>query len=303
VDDASLMDVVQTTQSGASGAVASTRQPNRDELVVSPRLGLVRSVGGRATLHASAFRAFRAPTMNELYRTGQVGQQITLANPALNSERATGVEAGARLQGFSGRLDLQATYFWTEINRPVSAVLVSQTATTMTNLRENLGQIQSQGVEASAAIKASHGVSLAVGYQFADAIVTSFSAQPSLVGLWIPQVPRESLTAQLRAQNEHLGELTIAARASGHAFDDSGNQYPLAGFFELGLSGRRSLSRKSTTGPVEAFFLIENVTNQRQQVSRTPILTLGTPIFAEAGLRLRFSAAGKPGSRTPAARF
>ncbi len=291
-DDASLLDVVQSAQTGTVGTITRTLQPNRAELVLSPRLGLVRSVGGKATLHASAFRAFRAPTMNELYRTGQVGQQTTLANPALSSERATGVEAGVQAQ--AGRVDLQATYFWTGINRPVSAVLISQTATTMTNLRENLGQIQSQGVEASATIDAGHPVSLTLGYQFAHAIVTSFTAQPSLVGLWIPQVPRESFTAQLRAANERFGELTLAARASGQAFDDSSNQYPLAGFFELGLSGRRSLARNATNGPVEAFFLVQNLTNQRQQVSRTPILTLGTPIFAEAGLRLRLGPSTRP---------
>ena len=89
---------------------------------------------------------------------------------------------------------VQATYFWTEINRPVSAVLVAQTPTSVTNLRENLGQIRSRGVEIAATAHVSKGLSATVGYQYALATVTQFSAQPSLVGHWIPEVPRQAFT-------------------------------------------------------------------------------------------------------------
>ena len=241
LDGASNLDTVQT-----AGA-AVTRPPNRTEVLPSPRVGLVRALGAAASVHASGFRAFRAPTMNELYRTGQVGQEITLANAGLLSERATGYEVGA--QG-SGRLgSLSGTYFWTEINRPVSAVLVSQTATTITNMRENLGQIRSTGVELSAQLLPGHAVSASFGYQFAAATVTKFSAQPALVGNQIPQVPRQTGTAQLRLERARLGELTVALRASGTAFDDAANQFPLAGFASLDVSVRRLLGRG-----VEVFF-------------------------------------------------
>ena len=269
VDSSANLDTHQTT--------ASTQAPNRTEILASPRGGIVRAVGPVA-LHASAFRAFRAPTMNELYRTGQVGQETTLANAALLSERASGYEIGAQTSARLGTLS--GTYFWTEINRPVSAVLVSQTATTITNMRQNLGQIRSTGVELSAQLHPGHAVSATFGYQFAAATVTKFSAQTVLVGNQIPQVPRQTGTAQLRLAKQALGELTIALRASGIAYDDANNQFPLAGFLALDVSGTHTLAHH-----LEAFFLIQNLTNQRPQVSRTPLLTLGSPLFAEAGLR------------------
>src|SRR6202020_3150772 len=68
--------------------------PNISENVFHPRLGVVKKISGTLSLTGSGFRAFRGPTMNELYRQGQVGQQITLANPSLKAERATGFEAG-----------------------------------------------------------------------------------------------------------------------------------------------------------------------------------------------------------------
>jgi outer membrane receptor protein involved in Fe transport len=280
-DRASNLDIVQST------ATSQTTPPNRTEIVLSPRAGLVRALGPHAEVHASGFRAFREPSMNELYRTGQVGSQTTLPNASLLSERATGWEIGSEISP-THRLPatLHATYFWTEINRPVSAVLVSQTATASTYMRENLGQIRSQGVELSAAFHPAHALFATLGYQYAVATVTQFSAQPTLVGNWIPEVPRQSFTAQLHATSERLGELTVAARASGMDFDDANNQFALNGFFALDVSGHRALTRY-----LDASFLVQNLTDRRPQVSRTPTLTLGSPIFAEAGLRLHFGGA------------
>ena len=279
-DRASNLDIVQVTTTTA-------RPANRTEIVLSPRVGVVRRLGTHADVHASGFRAFREPSMNELYRTGQVGSQTTLANASLLSERATGWEIGTQIVS-QGRMSptFHATYFWTEINRPVSAVLVSQTATTITNMRQNLGQIRSRGVELSGEIHPIRAVSVTVGYQYANATVTKFSALTSLVGNWIPEVPRQSFTGQIHAVNKRLGELTVAARASGMAFDDAGNQFALSGFYSLDVSGHRSLGRF-----VDATFLVQNLTNERPQVARTPLLTLGSPIFAEAGLKLHFSRA------------
>jgi hypothetical protein len=66
----------------------------------------------------------------------------------------------------------------------------------------------------------------------------------------------------------------------------------LAGFFEMDVSGRRDLGRRLAAGRMDVFFVVQNLTNQRQQVARTPILTLGTPIFGEAGLHINFGGSG-----------
>jgi len=244
---------------------------------------VARRLGSQVTLHATAYRAFRTPTINELYRTGQVGQQTTLANAGLLSERATGAEAGVNWTPRAGVLRLDGTYFWTEINRPVSAVIIASTATTVTELRENLGQIQSQGLELQGHLGEGHAVSLDFGYQYAHAVVTAFSAQPSLVGTWIPEVPREMATAQLRAQNRRLGLLTLAARESGRAYDGSANTYELHSFFVLDAYGERSFAPKWV-----AFVSVQNLFNRQIDVARTPLLTLGTPFLAQGGVRFRW---------------
>jgi outer membrane receptor protein involved in Fe transport len=288
LDSASNLDTQVFTQT-LPQPVAFTLTPNRSEFIPSPRLGIVRRLPRNVAVHASVFRAFRTPTMNELYRTGQVGAQITQANSQLLSERATGWESGATFATPGNAIALAGTYFWTEINRPVSAVLLS------TNLyrRENLGQILSQGTELHLDIEPQRAISATLGYQYAHAVVTRYNPPPvtmgtqqNLVGNWIPEVPRQSFTAQLLAARPSLGELILAAHASGHAWDDSANTFLLNAFFELDLSAHRDFGRHWT-----ASLILDNLLNQRADVARTPTLTLGSPFLAEGGLAFHWAAA------------
>jgi outer membrane receptor protein involved in Fe transport len=281
VDEAANLDTTTITQTGTSAAT-TTLIPDRHELVLSPRLGLTRTLPRSFELHASAFRAFRTPTMNELYRIGQIGQQTTLANSALLSERATGVEGGAAWSTPAKFLSANATYFWTEISRPVSAVLIGSTATTITNMRENLGQIQSQGVALGGQLQPANGLNLNLGYQYAHAIVTAFKAQPVLVGLWIPDVPRNTATAQLRYQRGP-GSYTLAARESGRAFDDSSNLYELHSFFVLDAFAEYPIHSH-----VSLDLSLQNLLNRSIETARTPTLTLGTPFIAQGGVRFNW---------------
>jgi outer membrane receptor protein involved in Fe transport len=262
--------------------------PNRSEFIASPRFGLVRQLTSLATIHAAVFRAFRTPTMNELYRTGQIGAQVTQANANLQSERATGWEIGSTFS--TNPVALSATYFWTEINRPVSTVLLA------TNLyqRQNLGQIVSQGTELHLDLYRSKPISATLGYQYAHAIVTRYSPPPptsgpipaSLVGNWIPEVPRQNFTAQLRAANSRLGELTLAARASGHAWDDSANTELLSAFVQLDLFARHDFGTHWS-----ATAILTNLLNQRPDISHAvPLLTAGSPFLAQGGLSFHWNA-------------
>jgi outer membrane receptor protein involved in Fe transport len=279
LDSVSNLDTHSLAQTNPQPATTALI-PNRSEFIASPRLGIVRQIASTATIHASVFRAFRTPTMNELYRTGQVGQQITEANSQLQSERATGWEIGATYNSPSSLIALSGTYFWTEINRPVSTVLIS----TNLYLRENLGQIISQGTELHLDLRPTRPISATLEYQYAHAVVTQFSAQPTLVGNWIPEVPRQSFTAQFRAANPRLGELTLAARASGRAWDDSANTFLLNAFFQLDLAARRDFGQRWTASAI-----LDNLLNQRADVARTPILTLGSPFLAEGGIAFHWN--------------
>src|SRR5216683_2637162 len=262
------------------GAATNPKLPDIQETVFDPRLGVVKQVVKGLSLSASAFRAFRGPSLNELYRTGQVGQQITLPNASLRSERATGFEVGG-LVNLPRLGSVRTSYFWTQVNRPVAAVTLSSTATTQTLQRQNLGQLTSHGVTTEVEIKPVSFLMLTGGYQFAVSTVTRFQADPTLVGRWTPQVPRNSASIQARLQSDRLGVLSIDLRTSGRQYDDSSNQYKLDGYAQVDLYAEHSLRRN-----LRVYASVQNLLDQPVQAGRTPILTLGAPRIVSVGVRL-----------------
>ena len=274
----------QATSTGVAGV---TKLPVLEELVVSPRVGLVRRLPGGVALTGTAFRAFRGPTMNELYRTGQVGQQTTRANASLLAERATGFEFGGEVARPKYG-SLRATYFWTEVNRPVSAVLLSSTATSQTLQRENLGQIRSRGLMLEARSQSWRGLSGDMSYQFAVATVTafnnSFPAQKNLLGNRIPEVPRHSLSTQLRFERASVGTLVASAIYEGREFDDAENTQVLHAYARFDLYAERSLGHG-----LSVFMSAQNVLDRPIEAGRTPTPTLAAPRVVQGGLRFALS--------------
>ena len=277
VDHFSNFDAKQWTQTG------SMVFPSFSETVFDPRLGVARRITTNIALQASGFRAYRAPTQNELYRTGQVGQQITLPNAKLRSERATGWETGFQANVPRWQSMLRVSYFWTQVNRPITALTLSTTPTSTLLQRENLGQIESRGVSVDYEAHPFHWAALTGGYQFADATVTRYDQQPQLVGNWIPQVARNMATTQVRVNNSRIGVLSLQGRISGRQFDDDANNYLLHSYFRLDAYASREFGRHT-----EFFVAGENLFDRSIEVGKTPITTLGTPRVARFGLRLHF---------------
>jgi outer membrane receptor protein involved in Fe transport len=239
----------------------------------------------RVSLTATFARAFRAPTLNELYRSFRVGNVFTLANPELRAERLTDGEAGMIYGARGGRLAVRANAFWMDVTRAVSNVTLNATPALITRQRQNLGRTRSRGLEAEAEARLGGHWTLSGGYLLSDARVARFPADASLEGLRVPQVARQQLTFGARYANPSRLTLGLQARAVGAQFDDDQNQLRLGGYFTLDALASRRLGRG-----VEAFVAAENLTGRRYEVGRTPVLTLGPPRFVRAGLRLHLGA-------------
>ena len=270
-------------------AVGAAALPDRSETFSSPRLALLHKLTNNISLTASGYRAFRAPTLNELYRGFRAGNVFTEFNPNLRAERLTGAEGGVIVTGLNQRVMLRSTFFWNQITRPVANVTLTTTPALITRQRQNLGSTRSQGLELEASARLSNSLSLSGGYEYTDATVTSFTIDPalaglnpSLVGLDVPQIPRHQFTFQT-AYTKPFILLAVQGRFGGNQFDDDLNTLLLRRYFVLDATASHNLRHG-----VELFVAVENLTNRRYDVARTPILTVGPPILARAGLRLQF---------------
>lgn len=263
------------------GLTATTEFRDRAENAFSPRISVLYKVTAGVSLTGSINRAFRAPTLNEMYRSFRVGNVLTLANENLRAERLTGGEAGISVRSPGENLAVRGTFFWAEVSQPVANVTLSVTPGLITRQRLNLGRTQSRGMEIEADARPHKFWILSAGYLFADASLVRFPANTALEGLMIPQVARHQLTFQSRYANPSVVTVGLQGRASSSQFDDDQNIFRLAPHFTLDLFVSRRMRHN-----VEAFVAMENLLSQRYEVGKTPVTTLGPPILARAGLRI-----------------
>jgi outer membrane receptor protein involved in Fe transport len=209
---------------------------------------------------------------------------MTLANEQLRAERLTAGEGGARFNIAHERVVVRGTFFWHEVTRPIANVTLKTTPTLITRQRQNLGRTRSRGIEIDAETRLNQFWNVSAGYLLADASVVRFPANVALEGLQIPQVARHQLTFQTRYANPAKVTIGIQGRAFSSQFDDDQNLFRLGGAFTLDAFVSRRVTRS-----LEAFVSIENLLNQRYEIGKTPVTTLGSPLVARAGLRFHFS--------------
>lgn len=248
--------------------------------VFNPQLGLRFQATGRVALRAQAYRGFRGPTLNELYRQFQVGNAVTLANAGLRPERTNGAEAGIDLQAGTGLL--RVTGFWTELREPVSNVTLS-IGPTILRQRRNVGRARIRGIEADWEWRPRPLLGLRASYLFDDARVKRFAPDPRLEGRRIPQVPRHQGYSSVEFHTSGRGLLLLDARLSGLQFDDDRNLLSLAGFAEFGTSFTQPVGDH-----VEWFVRAQNLFARRYPVAHTPVEMLSAPRIAQVGVRVRW---------------
>jgi outer membrane receptor protein involved in Fe transport len=261
-------------------APTDTIFPDRSQNAFSPRLTLRNQVNAHVSWNASVYRAFRAPSLNELYRSFRQGNTVTEDNPSLIAEHLTGGDAGVAVAGFNGKLQAHGTVFYNQIVDPVANVTLTTTPTLITRQRQNLGRINAPGLEFGVTASIVRDFTISCGYQFVDSKVSSFPANAALVGLWVAQVPHNSFTFQARYSNAKIFTVEVTGRAIGNSFDDDQNLFPLGSFFVLDAM----ISRRLGAG-VEVYGAAENLFNATYYTAATPVLQLGLPIVGRVGVR------------------
>ncbi len=230
--------------------------------------------GGAKNLrvYASANRAFRAPTLNELFREFRAGNAVTLANPNLRPETLWGVETGASYRQERWRTSISA--FHNEMGGLIVNVTRSATPSLITRQRDNAGAARVRGLEGSAEWQRGPW-RVDLSYLLADSRFAS--------GLRIPQVPHHQGNVTLTWQRG--GSLWSGGlRASSLQFEDDLNRFPLAGFAVWHVTGRQRL-----VGPLSAAFTVENAFNREIIAGFTPAPLLGTPRLVRAGIRWQWN--------------
>jgi outer membrane receptor protein involved in Fe transport len=258
---------------------AGENEASRSEDSVSPRVAAIWRVRGPVSITGSAYRAFRAPTLNELYRPFRVGSVLTLANDDLQAETLNGIEAGVVVDA-AERGGVRATVFRMEVDDPIANVTIAETPSLITRQRRNLGSTRSDGLELDAEARFGRWT-LSGGFLLVRARVGPGS---DLRGLRLPQVPEHQATIASTWRSGRGLAASAELRWSGSQFDDDRNTLRLDQYAVVNVHGAMPVSANAT-----AFGAVENVLDEEYEVGRTPTLTVGQPRTVRIGLRFRRS--------------
>jgi outer membrane receptor protein involved in Fe transport len=126
------------------------------------------------------------------------------------------------------------------------------------------------------------------GYALTDGVVASFPPSPDIEGNLLPQLPRHQGSLRVGYETRRLS-LGASVRYVGAQFEDDLNQLRLSEFAVIDVTAGYRVGRSA-----EVFVAAENLLDERYAVGLTPTATIGPPLLAHAGVRLRFGGDGRP---------
>jgi vitamin B12 transporter len=225
---------------GTGATLTDSVFPNRTGTEATGRLGAAYDAGA-VTLRAAAYRGWRLPTLNELYRPFRVGADATAANAALDPEWMWGGELGLDMRPLPNVV-LRATGYWNRLDGAIANVTIANgpgtfpgvgfvSAAGVYRVRQNLDAVEAKGVELDG--RWSHGpLSLTASYAYIDARVQASGISAPLDGLRPAQTARHQGSATGAWRRGDAG-VSLTARYAGPQFEDDQNTRTLAGAFTL----------------------------------------------------------------------
>jgi outer membrane receptor protein involved in Fe transport len=245
------------------------------------------AVNPHLALRAAAYTAFRAPTLDNLYRAFSVPSGIFQANPALTPERLKGGEAGFDIT--TGRLRLQATAYYNRIEDLITSRNLDFSELPpgffFGSRNINAGQAKSQGAELEADWRFDAHWQGALSYTYADSEITENDLDPASVGKQIGGVPRNRASLSITYRSPMGWRITPQLRWLQSSYGDNDHTLGVDEQLITDLSGAYALNDRT-----EFFVNIENLFDRRYIADNSgfnPPLR-GTPLSAVAGVRLRF---------------
>jgi outer membrane receptor protein involved in Fe transport len=253
---------------------------DKKNTVGSPHVGALYRLADSLSIWAGLSWGFRAPTLNELYRTFAVGANRTLANENLGPERLVGGEAGVNVAPARG-LVWRTTWFRNRVKNPVSNVTLPSPPNT--RQRQNLGRTRIWGIQSDVEYRVQTYWRLTGGYLYDMATVREFPSDTALVGRFLPQVPKHRGSAQVTYSHPRFFTASLGAQFSSRQFEDDQNLFRLPGYGVVDFNFSRTLSRQ-----VDVFFGVQNLLDRTFYVQRNPT-TIGPPRLLTGGVRLSFT--------------
>jgi outer membrane receptor protein involved in Fe transport len=281
----------------STGVVRDVRFEDHSETTFNPSVGVVFHATPSVSWRAAAYRGFRAPNADELYRGGVSRGVVIAPNPELDAEHLVGVESGMNFARpkFGG----QVTLFWNQLRDRISSAKIAEAGPEggiiepcgvvepdgICRIRANIGETTYRGIEVDLGYHPFLFWDFSLSYLYEHAEFTDSPDNPALVGLVPRQVPENMFTASVGYANERLFSASLQGRYVGERFEDDNNELPVNDFFALDVMLSKNLNEV-----VGIYASAENLLDEVIEVRLTNAgeVEIGTPRFVSFGIRLGF---------------
>lgn len=246
---------------------------------VSPRVAASFRASDDVTIRGTFYRAFRTPTLNELYRNFRAGDALTLANENLEAEMLRGSEASVLWT--PGGNTIRGTLFFSHLDDAIANVTLTVTPALTTRQRQNASSVNARGFELEMERRLTSQFAVSGMLTMTRSRFGGGGQLPELEGFDVPQVPRYSGGVSLRYVDPRWVTATLQVRAIGGQFEDDRNTLDIGKTGVVDFFASRQLARS-----VHVFTAIENLLNAEIPVGRLPVPTVGLPRAARFGVRV-----------------
>jgi len=216
----------------------ATRYNDADHTAFNPKLGAVWHVTGSTSLRVSTGKAFRAPTLSDLYNTWVWGTRVYAGNPDLGPEEVVSWEVGLD-QAIGERTDMSVSLYYNDADDFIAYLTPDPAGDPDYHEKENVGEVSTRGVEVELSHRIDRHWRIGANYTWNRSEVDSYAADPSIEGNFLPGAPEHKAAVTL----DWTGS-TFSARAVGRyvgsRYSDDTNQTEYAPYtvFDLGLRKR-----------------------------------------------------------------
>jgi outer membrane receptor protein involved in Fe transport len=257
---------------------AQNYYPTTTSTQLDPRVSFRYALAKSAAVRGAAYRAFKAPTLRDLYRNNQTGTSILLGNPDLEPETLVGAEVG--VEWANDRAHVEVNLYRSDIDGLQSrAQVAGQPPNVFRQL--NLGKSRSQGVEAMADVRFSPRWGLNLGYTYADSTIVE-DLNPALVGKLVPEVAPHIGSIGLRYRGNDATTVDARYRMLSHSYGESANLLASPAHRVLDLSASRPIRSW-----IDAYAVLENALDESYYYVLTPTsLRSGQPRTFSIGIRM-----------------
>lgn len=265
---------------------AGSNVPSRHSSDIDPRLSIRYDLSGGFALRGAVYRAFRAPTLDNLYRAASVPGYILYGNAGLKPESLEGAEAGFDYD--RGPIRFQATAYASRISDFLTyRYLDPATLPAGFDIGArliNAGRARSRGVEAELTWKPTPALAATIAYTYADSIVTRNPEDPASVGVQQSGIPRHRVSAKVDWTGPLGIKLSPHIRYLSRTNGDPDAIYRTDAHFIADLAASAPVRRG-----LEAFVQIENLFDRRYIGTNDGFTAplYGKPFTAMAGFRLK----------------